>query len=218
MISERLLALVRCPDCQATLEPHPADAGRIVCSGCQREFLAPAREYLDLRPRSSSPSRRSTANEALHADARHERVSPPLLGSKIRNDMLLRFLNPRGGDLVLDLGCGSGRTLLWNRVVAPKPLGSTSAPISLKRRGERCRSSSATSGGSRLAMGRSRRLVARRARALVSEALAGMLREAERVLAPGGALFVYTHVRKNAPIAMGLRGINRLARWLERGA
>ena len=32
------------------------------------------------------------------------------------------------------------------------------------------------------------------------------------MLAPGGALFVYTHVRKNAPIAAGLRWINALAR------
>ena len=36
------------------------------------------------------------------------------------------------------------------------------------------------------------------------------------MLAPGGALFVYTHVRKNAPIAAGLRWINALARQLER--
>jgi hypothetical protein len=43
-----------------------------------------------------------------------------------------------------------------------------------------------------------------------------MLAEANRVLAPGGQLFVYTHVRKNAPIAAGLRWINRLARGLER--
>ena len=43
-----------------------------------------------------------------------------------------------------------------------------------------------------------------------------MLAEASRVLAPGGALFVYTHVRKNAPIAAGLRWINALARQLER--
>ena len=43
-----------------------------------------------------------------------------------------------------------------------------------------------------------------------------MLAEAARVLAPGGALFVYSHVRKNAPIAVGLRWINALARQLER--
>ena len=51
---------------------------------------------------------------------------------------------------------------------------------------------------------------------LSPEALRGMLAEASRVLAPGGALFVYTHVRKNAPIAVGLRWINALARQLER--
>jgi hypothetical protein len=51
---------------------------------------------------------------------------------------------------------------------------------------------------------------------LSPDALRAMLTEANRVLAPGGALFVYTHVRKNSPIAVGLRGINRMARALER--
>jgi hypothetical protein len=43
-----------------------------------------------------------------------------------------------------------------------------------------------------------------------------MLAEAARVLKPGGSLFVYTHVRKNAPIAAGLRWINKLAGLLDR--
>jgi hypothetical protein len=43
-----------------------------------------------------------------------------------------------------------------------------------------------------------------------------MLREAGRVLAPGGQLFVYTHVRRNAAIARGLRAINGLVHRLER--
>jgi ubiquinone/menaquinone biosynthesis C-methylase UbiE len=51
---------------------------------------------------------------------------------------------------------------------------------------------------------------------LSPEALDGMLAEAARVLKPGGALFVYTHVRKNARIAIGLRWINRFAQWLDR--
>jgi SAM-dependent methyltransferase len=51
---------------------------------------------------------------------------------------------------------------------------------------------------------------------LSPEALRGMLAEAARILRPGGALFVYTHVRKNAPIAKGLRIINRVAEWLDR--
>jgi SAM-dependent methyltransferase len=51
---------------------------------------------------------------------------------------------------------------------------------------------------------------------LSPDSLDGMLREAARVLEPGGRLFVYSHVRKNAPIAGGLRAINALARQLER--
>jgi hypothetical protein len=51
---------------------------------------------------------------------------------------------------------------------------------------------------------------------LSPDALQGMLKEAARVLAPGGQLFVYTHVRKNARIALGLRWINALARRLDR--
>ena len=51
---------------------------------------------------------------------------------------------------------------------------------------------------------------------LSPDALDAMLAEAARVLAPGGVLFVYSHVRKNAPIARGLRAINALARVLER--
>jgi SAM-dependent methyltransferase len=51
---------------------------------------------------------------------------------------------------------------------------------------------------------------------LSPDALRAMLAEASRVLAPGGRFFIYTHVRKNAPIAKGLRAINALARVLER--
>jgi SAM-dependent methyltransferase len=51
---------------------------------------------------------------------------------------------------------------------------------------------------------------------LSRDSLEGMLAETARVLAPGGRLFVYSHVRKNAGIAMGLRAINRFAAALDR--
>jgi hypothetical protein len=43
-----------------------------------------------------------------------------------------------------------------------------------------------------------------------------MLKEANRVLADDGALFVYTHVRKNGGIAVGTRLVNRFAAFCER--
>ena len=113
VISDRLLALVRCPECRAHADRATGD--RVTCSGCGRRYRGSAGDFLDLRPSVEFAEQTKYLDEALHADARHERVSPPLLGSKIRNDMLRDFLAPGPADRVVDLGCGSGRALLWNR-------------------------------------------------------------------------------------------------------
>jgi SAM-dependent methyltransferase len=217
MISDRLFSLVRCPECHAPLARRGAPSDPIVCEGCRRSYRASGNDYLDLRPAEQFAEQTKYLDEALHADARHERVSPPLLGSKIRNDMLRKFLSPQPGDVVIDLGCGSGRALMWNRDLGAELVGIDISPF--------------FSADARkhvpLLLGDLRRLPFADAtfnkawsldvlEHLSPEALRAMLHEAGRVLAPGGALFVYTHVRKNAPIAAGLRGINRLARWLER--
>ena len=69
-------------------------ADGLICQSCGRAYRAPAGEYLDLRPADQFAEQTKYLDEALHADARHERIAPPLLGSKIRNDMLRRFLRP----------------------------------------------------------------------------------------------------------------------------
>ncbi len=212
MISERLISLVRCADCRGSLS-----AETLICRDCGRTYTSPAREYLDLRPADQFAEQTKYLDEALHADARHERVSPPLLGSKIRNDMLRRFLRPAPGDLVVDLGCGSGRALLWNRDLGAESVGIDISPFF----------SADARRDVPLLLGDLRRLPFADGtftkawsldvlEHLSPDALRAMLAEANRVLAPGGALFVYTHVRKNAGVAIGLRWINALARVLER--
>lgn len=213
MTSASLLALVRCPDCQGELKGQATD---LTCAGCGRQYTSPA-DYLDLRPREQFAEQTKYLDEALHTDARHERVSPPLLGSRIRNDMLRRFLAPRSGELVIDLGCGSGRALLWNRDLGAAMVGIDIAPFfSHDARREMD-----------VMLGDLRKLpFADKTfdkawsldvlEHLSPDALQGMLTEANRVLKPGGALFVYTHVRRNAPIAAGLKWINALARQLEK--
>jgi len=214
MISDALLSLVRCPDCRGVLAGTP-DA--LVCQGCGRPYHSTTRDYLDLRPRVEFSEQTKYLDETLHADARHERLSPPLLGSRIRNDMLRAFLAPEPHDLVADLGCGSGRTLLWNRGWGATTIGIDISPFfSAEARRD-----------VDLLIGDLRKLPFADGtftkafsldvlEHLSPEALRGMLAEAARVLTPGGGLFVYTHVRKNAPIAIGLRWINALARQLER--
>lgn len=214
MISDRLLSLVRCPDCHAALA---GTAAALVCEGCGRRYTSSSPDYLDLRPVVEYAEQTKYLDESLHADARHERLSPPLLGSKIRNDMLRSFLAPGPGDVVADLGCGSGRTLLWNRDWRAAATGIDIAPFF----------SADARRDVDLLIGDLRKLPFATGtftkafsldvlEHLSPEAVREMLAEANRVLKPGGALFVYTHVRKNARIAIGLRWINLLARRLDR--
>jgi len=128
--SEQLLELVRCPDCRARLRQvtpsSPADAaGRVLtCEGCGRAYPAPAVGFLDLRPLEQFSETTKYVDEALHADSRHETVSPPLLSAAIRNDMLRAMLQLTPADRVVDLGCGSGRALVWNEDLGAYRVGS----------------------------------------------------------------------------------------------
>ncbi len=218
MISDTLLSLIRCPECYGRLVQRATGeiAGALECAGCRRAY-SQAPDFLDLRPEIQFAEQTKYLDEALHADARHERVSPPLLGSRIRNDMLRAFLRPQPSDRVIDLGCGSGRALLWNRDWRATLVGVDIAPFF---------SSDALRevdllladlrklpfAGGTFSKAYSLDVLEH----LSPAALRAMLREANRVLEPGGVLFVYTHVRKNAPIAAGLRWINMFGRVLER--
>jgi SAM-dependent methyltransferase len=212
MITARLLEAARCPDCGGTLRP---DGERFRCEGCGRAFSGHA-GFLDLRPAAAFAEQTKYLDEALHADARHEAVAPPLLGSKIRNDMLRAFLQPGPGDRILDLGCGSGRAIVWN---ADSGAALTGVDISAHFAAEAV-------DGHELVLGDLRRLplgdgVFTKAWSLdvmehlSRQALRDVLAEANRVLAPDGRLFIFSHVRKNGWIAGGTRLVNRLARALE---
>ncbi len=223
MTSDRLLALVRCPDCGAGLRRPAAAAGArspsvdLTCSGCARSFPAASAGYLDLRPAEAFAETTKYVDEALHADARHETVSPPLLSAAIRNDMLRAMLKPSPDDRVVDLGCGSGRALVWNESWGAYRVGVDVSPHFARE----------ALGSVDLVIGDLRKLPIADgsftkafsldvAEHLSRESLVAMLTEARRVLAPGGRLFLYTHVRKNSWLAGGLKMVNRVAYGLDR--
>jgi SAM-dependent methyltransferase len=213
MVSSRLFDLVECPDCRGPIA-HLDGVAR--CRQCQRTFDV-SRGYLDLRPAAAFAEQTKYLEAELHADARHASVAPPLLGSKIRNDMLRRFLALAPGDRAIDLGCGNGRALLWN---APSGAALSGIDISPYFAAEAVRVAD-------LVLGDLRRLPLKDGvfnkgwsidvlEHLSPRALQDVLAEAQRVLADNGALFIYTHVRQNGWAAGGVRAVNRLAAGFER--
>jgi SAM-dependent methyltransferase len=213
MISPALLSSVRCPDCAGPIAPA---AGAFRCAKCGRTFSA-ASGALDLRPREAASEQTKYLDEALHADRRHESIAPPLLGSRVRNDMLRAFLALGPADRAIDLGCGSGRALVWNADTGAALAGIDIAPFFAREAIDRCD----------LLLGDLRRLPLQSAaftkawsldvlEHLSRPALVEMLGEANRVLAEGGRLFVYTHVRRNGWVAGGTRAVNAFARLCER--
>jgi SAM-dependent methyltransferase len=231
MISARLIQIARCPDCGGRLGPagvagpavttpaslHPGESSRAAtCEGCRRPF-ATSDGYLDLRPRTAFAEQTKYLDHDLHADARHASIAPPVLGSKIRNDMLRRFLTPGPSDRVVDLGCGNGRAIAWNASSGASIVGVDISPFFAPEALDR----------SDLILGDLRRLpLADGAfnkawsldvlEHLSPQALRDVLSEANRVLEARGALFVYTHVRRNGWPAAGVRAVNRFAGLLER--
>ena len=213
MISSSLFDLVECPDCRGRIAPMNGGAR---CNGCQRTFDT-SRGYLDLRPAAAFAEQTKYLDAALHADARHESIAPPLLGSRIRNDMLRRFLDLAPGDRVIDLGCGNGRAIAWNASSGAALCGIDISPYFAAEAVDH----------SDLVLGDLRRLPLKDGafnkgwsldvlEHLSPPALRDVLGEACRVLADDGALFIYTHVRKNGWAAGGVRAVNRLAARLER--
>jgi SAM-dependent methyltransferase len=213
MISRALLAVVECPDCRGSISRTDDQAA---CGTCRRRFDM-SQGYLDLRPEATFAEQTKYLDSSLHADARHESIAPPLLGSKIRNDMLRRFLRLRPGDRVIDLGCGNGRAMAWNAASGASMSGIDISPYFAPE--------AVTL--SDLVLGDLRRLPLKDGafnkawtldvlEHLSPQALRDVLEEARRVLDDDGCLFVYTHVRKNGWPAAGVRAVNRLAAALER--
>ena len=205
---------MRCPECQGVLN---GNASQLACEGCGRRYGGSDPGYLDLRPSTEFAEVTKYLDEALHADARHETVAPPLLSAAIRNDMLRTFLAVGPGDRVIDLGCGSGRVLVWNKDRGAHLVGIDVSPFFARE----------ARADVDLLLGDLRRLPVARGsftkaysldvlEHLSRNDLTDMLRETARVLVPDGRFFVYTHVRKTSRLAVGTRWINRLAHSLER--
>ena len=156
-------------------------------------------------------------DDDMHADGRYTHVPTPLLTAAIRNNMLRSFLGITAGDRVVDLGCGSGRVLVWNRAPDVHLVGVDVSPHLAEEARQRFDLLVGDLRQLPLADGAFTKAYSLDVLEHLSRGdLLQMLGEVSRILSPGGTFFVYSHVRKNSPIAVGLAAINLLARGLER--
>ena len=214
MISPRLLSIVRCPDCHGQLRGEPR---ALTCVGCGRGFTDNTDDYLVLRPSNAYDETTKFAEDSFHADGRDESVAPPLLSAAVRNNMLRTFLAPSRDDIVLDLGCGSGRFAMWNLDSGAHFIGVDTATFFAAE----------SRASLDLVVGELRKLpfaegAITKAYAidvvehLSRESLDATLGEIHRVLKPGGSVFIYTHVMQLSPFAPVLAGITKVSRAIER--
>ena len=220
MISEYLKSVVRCPLCRASgnggAPPLEADGDAMRCSQCGREFKALAkRGYLDLRPPAETfDDLTEYAEEEFHHRA--GAIRPLFLSAKVKMDMMTKMLAPSPDDRVLDIGCGKGQFLFYNRAscgqlvgidagahFAPEPL----ATVDLTRGDIRMLPFEDGSFDKAYSLDVLEHLD--------DAGVDAMLTEARRVLRTGGKLFLYSHVMMSSKLAVFQRSVNRLVHWLD---
>ena len=196
--------------------PLRASAGAgLECPCCRRTYVLRDGVY-DLTPQAS------VGESTLYADHEfHERLdvvdNPLLLSARIKADQMRRMLRPAAGDLLLDLGCGSGRFALFATERGARVVGLDLAPYFLPRARAQVD----------LVVGDLRRLPFRKAafagaycldvlEHLDEQGVRDVLVEARRMLQPSARLFVYTHAMESSALARFQRGVNHVAHWLGR--
>ena len=147
----------------------------------------------------------------------YRRIGPPVLGAGVRQRAICRMLRPRPDDRLIELGCGNGKFVFWNRHavrwavgIDPAPLFAHEALQSLDLCRADARSLPFPNGAFTAAM--SIDVLEH----LPMPDIEAYLREAHRVLAPGGRLFLYSNTREPSRLDFVVRGARLLSAWLGR--
>jgi ubiquinone/menaquinone biosynthesis C-methylase UbiE len=133
----------------------------------------------------------------------------------VRQRAIRRMLRPGAGDRLIELGCGNGKFVFWNRRVVDWAVGIDPAPLFAEEALERvdlCRADARE-----LPFGDGEFTAAMSIDVLEHLPMGDIeayLGEAHRVLAPGGRLFLFSNTREGSRLDFAVRGARRLSAWL----
>ncbi|MEO8286469.1 MAG: class I SAM-dependent methyltransferase [Chloroflexota bacterium] len=228
MISDRLIESLACStaECRALGASAPrlvreGGALSLRCPNCNRVYRAKGSDYFDMMPADEGAhTSLYVAHEGeFEATLDYKRIGMPLLAAGVRQRAIRRMLKPGPDDRLIELGCGNGKFVFWNRRQVDWAVGIDPAPFFAVD----------AVGQVDLCLADARALPFREGaftaamsidvlEHLPLDDLKAYLLEAHRTLAPGGRLFAFSNTREGSRLDFVVRGARILSRWLgERG-
>lgn len=227
MISQRLLESVCCvnPECLARWGKGVRLMGRgaeLACPRCGSLYASERAGYLDLMPPAGEDHTSLYVSHEAEFDAAldYRHIGVPLLGAAVRQRALREMLRLRPEDRLIELGCGNGKFIFWNRRSVDWAVGVDPAPLFAEEALQ----------GVDLCLADARSLPFEDGAftAAISidvlehlplESIRRYLDEAHRALAHAGRLFIFSNTREGSRLDFIVRSARRLSRWLgEHGA
>jgi ubiquinone/menaquinone biosynthesis C-methylase UbiE len=201
MIPRELFGLLQCPTCGSrklyvTAEGvHSPDCGVVYPFGDG---------WVDLMPRDAQfdyVSKYVSEEEQMAEELDYRDLAPPLLAAGVRNRALLRLLELRPSDVVLDNGCGTAKFAAWNAEKVHLMVGSDPvtlfadaavAQVALAKADSRVLPFADNSFDKAFSLD----ILEHFPRPVIDD----YLRETARVLKPGGRLLVFSNTRELSPL------------------
>lgn len=227
MISEKLLRSVCCvnSECIAAWGRNTnlsaGEGSALVCPRCGSAYKLNAHGYIELMPpRKDEHTSLYVSHEAeFDAALDYKRIGIPLLGAAVRQRAIREMLNPRPDDRLIELGCGNGKFVFWNRHAVSWAVGIDPAPLFAV---EALESVDLCLADARLLPFADGTFTAAMSidvmEHLPLDSIHRYLGEAHRALEANGRLFIFSNTREGSRLDFIVRSARRFSRWLgERG-